>query len=210
MIYLAAGLPRSGSTWLYNALRLLLTHVGTTLAAGWVGDKAELMQAENCLIKLHRPDPDLFSADFIFTCHRDLRDLVASYWRKFGRHAFPPAFGYVLNDVMEYYDCWAPRAIYDMKYEQMIVDKPAELGRLATALGLAPGLDFTAIAAEIEALTCDPGRKNDHGWDSLTLLLEGHITNGQPGARAELTPEELAGIENVYESWLTAHGYEVT
>jgi len=212
MIYLAAGMHRSGSTWQFNALRLLLEHAGQAPAAGAWPERTTLVQATNCVIKLHRPDEELAAQTaMVFTSHRDLRDLVASHHRMFGRSALPPATTSLLQPILESYAYWSPLATYDMPYEQMIADKPAELGRLATALGLAPGLDFTAIAAEIEALVFSPARQAAGGYDAVTMLFDGHITNGQHGSwTGTLSAEEVAEIETEYGSWLTEHGYEVT
>ena len=211
MIYLATGMHRSGSTWQFNALRLLLEHAGQAPTAGGWPERATLVQATNCVIKLHRPDEELAAQTaMVFASHRDLRDVVASHHRMFGRSALPPEAVNVLRPIMESYAYWSARAAYDMKYEQMIADKPAELGRLATALGLAPGLDFTAISAEIDALSFDPGRKTDGDYDAVTMLFDGHITNGQHGSwTGTLSAEEVVEIETEYGSWLTAHGYEV-
>lgn len=212
MIYLAAGMHRSGSTWQFNALRLLLEHAGQAPTAGAWPERATLIQATNCVIKLHRPDEELAAQTaMVFTSHRDLRDLVASHHRMFGRSALPPEAGILLRPIMESYAYWSARATYDMQYEQMIVDKPAELGRLSTALGLAPGLDFATISAEIDALSFNQARKTDGDYDAVTMLFDGHITDGRHGSWAEtLSPEEVVEIEMLYGSWLTAHGYEVT
>jgi hypothetical protein len=212
MIYLATGMHRSGSTWQFNALRLLLEHAGQAPTAGAWPERATLVQAANSVIKLHRPDEELAAQTaMIFTCHRDLRDLVASHHRMFGRSALPPEAAGVLRPIMESYTYWSTLAVYDMPYEQMIADKPAELGRLATALGLAPGLDFAAISAEIDALRFESSREMPGGYDAATMLFDGHITNGQHGSwTGTLSAEEVAEIETEYGSWLTAHGYEVT
>lgn len=211
MIYLATGIHRSGSTWQYNALRLLLEHAGISVVAGGWPERATLRQAANCVIKLHRPDEELTAlSPVIVTSHRDLRDVVASHYRAFGGHETPVSASVILDPILESYTYWSERAVYDMNYELMIADRQAELARLSTALELAPELDFVAIAAEIEALAFNPVHQAPGGYDTVTMLFDGHITNGQHGSwTGTLSAEEIAEIEALYGSWLTAHGYEV-
>jgi hypothetical protein len=45
---------RSGSTWLYNAVRLILQRAGTPdLAAGLISDRKKLLAHANTVIKVH-------------------------------------------------------------------------------------------------------------------------------------------------------------
>jgi hypothetical protein len=44
MIYICAGMPRSGSTWLFNVVRVLLKHGGAPdVAGGYVAQADELL-----------------------------------------------------------------------------------------------------------------------------------------------------------------------
>lgn len=38
IVIFAAGMPRSGSTWLYNVIRIMLTNSGKTVEAGFTGE----------------------------------------------------------------------------------------------------------------------------------------------------------------------------
>src|SRR5262245_15346631 len=57
-LVLSAGMPRSGSTWLFNAARLLLrqTVAPDELGSGWVGDWARLPKRPWLLLKVHEYD----------------------------------------------------------------------------------------------------------------------------------------------------------
>lgn len=109
LVVVAAGLPRTGSTWLYNVLRILMRKRDPNTVAGWYADlislwknhktgKYRYMNATwleaykslntSLLLKMHGPGPfKLFSrggklselADLTVTSHRDLRTEVRSW-----------------------------------------------------------------------------------------------------------------------------------
>ena len=80
-------MPRSGSTWLYNAARLLLRRApqgGADLSGGWIGDWRRLPKRRRLLLKVHEFDPFLAKkARLVLYSYRDLRDALASCRRKF-------------------------------------------------------------------------------------------------------------------------------
>ncbi len=88
VVVVAAGMPRSGSTWQYNCARLILKHLGlSNVTTGFVDTESSfffnLMDEEQgsrvFLIKAHRFVVRLAQrADVILTSHRDLRDVFAS------------------------------------------------------------------------------------------------------------------------------------
>ena len=53
-IILSAGMPRSGSTWLFNAARLLLRANGEP-SSGWIGDWSSLPRKPVLLLKVSEP-----------------------------------------------------------------------------------------------------------------------------------------------------------
>ena len=86
MIYVCAGMYRSGSTWLHNAVRLILARAGAPgLAAGWIANKDFLLTHETSVVKVHAFEEDLAGREgaIVLTSHRDLRDIMASLQRKF-------------------------------------------------------------------------------------------------------------------------------
>lgn len=212
MICLVTGMARAGSTWLFNAARLLLERAGRSPAAGAWPERAALLAAADCVVKLHHVDEELAAqADVALTCHRDLRDVVASHYRKFGAKPSEPGAHSLLPEVLQRHDFWEARAGHDMRYEDLIADPVAELGRVAAALGLDPaGLDLATIAAEIAALRHDPARATEYGLDAVNLLLPDHVTDGRHGAwRDTLTADQVKEIEDGWGAWLAARGYAV-
>lgn len=209
-IYLIAGMHRSGSTWLYNAVRLLLKAwpaTGGKVAGGWVVDWQNLPRTEHMVIKTHGyQEAWVRRADLVFYSYRDLRDAMASFRRKFGL-ADPLALAMqsIQNDK-------ALRGVarYAMRYEQMIEDKVACLRDIASVLGM-PVPDDTRladIAREIDSLSYDsPGPRNAQ-YHLENLLHKGHITNGQHGSWDKDIPAlVIREMERRHEGWLRENRY---
>ena len=89
-------MQRSGSTWLYNPVRLLLCSnavIESDFCCGWLDDQAHLSEARYRLLKVHEFDGDLAEkSNRIFYSYRDIRDVVASSKRKFN---YEPSIGMV-------------------------------------------------------------------------------------------------------------------
>lgn len=206
MLYLIAGMNRSGSTWLFNATRLLLRHAGAPdLAAGWIDDRDALLQHQTPLIKVHLYDPTLLRQPFVvLTSHRDLRDVAASMARKF---AIEPTMDMV-HFYFEQYRLWADHAQFDMRYETMRADPLAEVHRVAAALDVPLDLATAQrIVAEIDAST-NAIQADSRGYDPVSLLHDQHITDGRPGSWREQIGIELADrIYETYAAWMQAEGY---
>ncbi len=126
-LILSAGISRSGSTWLYNAARLLLSHDGAAKVAGaWIEDYDADDPAPVHLVKLHDPDAMLAEkADLVLTGRRDLRDIAASIQRMKWVDSEEALLAF-LDAVVAQHDFWSPRAQYEMVYEAMIAIRGAD------------------------------------------------------------------------------------
>jgi hypothetical protein len=210
VIYVCAGMYRSGSTWLYNAVRLILAHAGTPeLAAGWITEKERLLRAANAVIKIHAFDAELVARPaIVLTSHRDLRDVAASLARKFGREfSLAP-----LRETVASHAQWARVAALDLRYEDLLADKKGPLERVAAALRLPDAalaaLPFDAIAREVEGEKFEEGRATALRYDAVNLLHDGHVTDGRHGSwQTTLAPVAVAAIEREFRPWLAARGY---
>ena len=96
MRLVAAGLSRSGSTWQFNALRLLLRHavrrwgnatgpVVVRSAHGHaIGEVQDALAHPYAVVKIHEYTPDvLLRVHAVLVTHRDLRDAWPPTWRRF-------------------------------------------------------------------------------------------------------------------------------
>jgi hypothetical protein len=209
-LVLSAGMPRSGSTWLYNALRLLLLrrHGGPgELACAWVGDLHKMPPAECRLVKLHEFDATLAAqAGFVVWSYRDLRDALASQFRKFGT---PPTLG--LADYLIAQDArWQARADHVMRYEDMLADPAAEVLRLAQSLGMVDvgPHEAATLADALSTLSYDSDGPRNGAYNELTLLHRGHVTDGRAGSWPNGLPAALEReIVVRHGAWFAARGY---
>ena len=210
MIYICAGMKRSGSTWVYNAVRSILQRAqAPDLAAGWIADQDQLLKHQTVILKTHVYDAALATrADVTLISHRDLRDVAASLHRKFNVALSTEGVRETFNDYMN----WKKGAAYDLRYEQLLVDRIPELRKIASVLKLpavtVTTLDFTAIDREIAAEKFNEDRSQGQTYDSVNLLHTGHITDGKHGSwKNTLSPELVAAVEREFREWMVAEGY---
>jgi hypothetical protein len=204
MIVVAAGLMRSGSTWQFNALRLIMEAAGLEdVGTGFVNDLDDVLHHRHLAIKTHVYLPALNRiADHVLTSHRDVRDAFASLVRFDPNRK--PSPGEVFDRSFRHYRAWAAISDYDMPYETM-VQRPLEpLRQIADVLGLGH-LDLDPVLEKLERIK-PPVEKTDP--DRQNLLWTGHITDGRIGSFHEtLERSQLLDIERKYGRWLTRHGY---
>ena len=160
-IILAAGMPRSGSTWLYNAVRLLLGD-NPDLVAGWVDDLAR-REAALLLVKIHDPSDLADRADLIFTTYRPLAEVAASL----GRMGWPND-ATAMQQVRDQRAFWGPRSNCDILYSDIINSPGETVSRIASVLGV-PNKDIVS-----ELLTM---KEPEAGYDPVNLLHRGHRTS---------------------------------
>jgi hypothetical protein len=213
-LVLSAGMQRSGSTWLYNALRLLLQQTlppHATLACAWIGDAAKLSGTEDCqLLKIHDFDATLAArARFIAYSFRDPRDAMVSQHRKFGT---APSLA-LASHMIRQHALWSAVANHWVRYEDMLDDAAAVIAALATALGLdLDAVGVEALRAKLEQLSYESAGPRNDRYHELTLFHRGHrTTDGRPGQWREQLPAALiAAIEDRHGDWLDQQGYPRT
>jgi hypothetical protein len=208
-IILAAGMARSGSTWLFNAIRILLGQTGHPLYACWVDERDENAErhAYNVLIKIHEPSEELASkAAAIFTSHRDLRDVAISASHA-GFAADSEKMIAIAASARAAHDFWAPRSILDIKYSEIVTSPSLCVMRIA--LALAQPIDDRRAAQVAEAADqLAPIVRPDDSHDRSDLLHKNHRIDGRPGRSiSDLKPETARAIELTHADWLSRHGF---
>ncbi|HEY9841205.1 MAG: hypothetical protein ACAI44_30995 [Candidatus Sericytochromatia bacterium] len=207
-LILSAGMGRAGSTWLFNAARLLLCSsptIAQQLSFGWVGDLPKIPLRRYMLLKIHDYHPQLVAqSSTILYSYRDIRDVIASMARKFGR---TPQLGDA-DHLVAQFRLWMPVAQFVMRYEDMLSDKQSIIAGMAAALGR-NGVDPAAILAELEAMSfASPGEKGA-SYHVTNLYHPGHITDGRHGSwRDVLDPALAQAILARHRDWFEANGYE--
>lgn len=201
-LVLAAGMPRSGSTAVFNLARLLLEGQRRPLTSGWIEDVTEPVQAA-LLLKVHEWHPELAQrADLVLTSHRDLRavarSLAALDWLWPGDGAFDH-----LAHLVQAHDRWSAVAALDLRYESMVQDWQAATRKVARALGVdPPRTEMEAIAQQVAQMkTAVPAGRD---YDPVTLMHRGHRHEDR-GATAPLTIEDE--IHRRFSSWQKRHRY---
>ena len=180
-VIVCAGLPRSGSTWLYNAARLTLEHVGLGPVYGaWVddydpaGDRGAAARAH--LVKVHDFATDLAGrAEVVIASVRDLPAIAASM-RRMGFVKSDDELEQGIAGAIDAFEAWAGVAGYVMRYETMTADRPAEVIRLAAA------------------------------YDPVSLLHPRHVSTPDD-AQASVAPDVIEAINARFADWRARHDY---
>ncbi len=204
---ICAGMRRSGSTWLYNAVRMILASCGGVYARFEDDqDIAECrrMAVEQQVAKAHRFGAELlFGATCILVSHRDLRDVAASAVRRKLVVDLPvEVVRFLTKTVIDEYQIWEPYAQFDLAYESMRENTPGAVGTIAGVLGVT--VDPEAVARNIDALPLPNGKDPDRE----VLLHPGHFTDGTVGGyKKTLGEETVRAIEAVFGEWMLRKGY---
>lgn len=210
-LVLSAGMPRSGSTWLYNLLRLLLKRQQAedgSFFSGWHAARQAGRQDSLELLKLHKFDAALAAeASFVAYSFRDPRDALASARRKFGT----PLELQWLEDCIAHHQAWTAVADHVLRYEAMLQDPGQQARALAGRLGM-PATEAERACAEIGHLSYESAGSRNEQFHDVNLFHRNHRTSdGRPGRwREELPAALLAEFRDRHGDWLAKHGYPLT
>ena len=183
-------MPRSGSTWLFNAARLLLARSGQSVRSAWVADY-DPGAAPACavhLVKLHWPEQLVFPSDLVLTTRRDIADCVASLVRMGWVGDDPAAIRAAALRQQIVYRHWQERSRLEVLYRDILGAPAGEVQRIAACLGVTiTGSQAGELAARLAAMTPpDAG-----SFDPVTLLHPRHRSGAGP---SRITAAEVADI----------------
>lgn len=207
-VLLVAGMRHSGSTALFNILRLSLEQIGVMLVSGY-SERLDLLsieesEFEQLLVKTHEPRDDILGiADIIITTKRDLRETVASATRR--------QFNILtqLGSAVEYakynrllHEYWSQKSDYEFSYEAFIQQPEEAISKVLEFLKI-DGVDIPAVLHQIQNLPTDNYKE--------TLLSPEHITDPERklSFSETLTTRDIIEIERNSYVWLTDNGYEL-
>lgn len=207
MKVICGGMYRSGGTWQYNVIRLIMLNAGLPdLRVGWAHDEArtaDIMGGQNCVLKSHNFRKEFLAGDIILTSFRDLRDVVASMNRKFksAQHL------HTATDAFDRFKEFLPFATYAMKYEKMMEDPRAEIEHLGRILQIP--VDVEGVFAEVSNMRFREARQSGSNIiDAENLLHPNHITDGRHGSwRDQLPVDVVKDIEKHFKDWMIINGY---
>jgi hypothetical protein len=203
-VILSAGMPRSGSTWLFNAARLLLRRRhGDSLSSGWIGDWRSLPKKPAMLLRIDEFDPfPVKRAKVILYSYRDLREALASYKRK---STMQPTLA-LARQWLDHDQHWRSLADFTLRYETMLDDPAAALSDLAHVLEVkdAPVED---LIRELSGLHSRVGARRESSHAEI-LLHPGHMTDGRHMTwHAYLSGVLVRQVEEEFREWFVGNGY---
>lgn len=209
-LVVAAGMIRSGSTWLYNIARVLHETAGAKVYGSWVADfnSHSAREADCVVLKVHEADPTLAErADRVLTAHRDLRDVLRSA-SDMGWATAPEAASNMLFRATESHAFWAARADVDLKYEEVMVDPTKAAGAVSRALGLLDDDGTLARVTEAVSLLNEPS--SGRSYDPVTLLHPRHRSGAPVHAwKSAVDATIVQDVERTYSDWFRRYGYDV-
>jgi hypothetical protein len=229
MIIVCNGMQRSGSTFVYNALRLYLDAVGhgTALGLRTIQAGKKLIQdtaaEELLLFKCHNFSPCLLQSPTIGRCvytYRHPVDVAASHLR------LPEHSHWELSEILQGLDrdwedfqtCLSlPDRCLLLEYN-LLYQRPVSM--LLDAL-IFLGLDCGGAQGAIQEIvtSLDPAKVREFSkrippnrYDQETELRPQHVSDtlGKPGSKlfAHLTPKKVKIIQDRFSDWIQFAGWE--
>jgi hypothetical protein len=207
-LILVAGMIRSGSTWLYNAARLILIYESHDVYGCWIDDLDENKAgvAGNVLVKIHAMNDAIASkADIILTCHRDLRDVALSI-QDIGWASDDSKVVDQVGYARACHDYWLPKAALNISYEYICGHPIDALRKIAKVIGChLSERQLADVATELSNMKIDSTK---NGYDLANLLHPNHKSNGTPGRwRKDMNVSLFNEIESRHGDWLGRYGY---
>ena len=172
-VIVIGGLKRSGSTWQYNLVRVILTELGRSVAVhGGLRNLGQYQGShDDLLIKSHfHSERAERIADLVFTSFRPVDQVRASLERFGGR----PVSMEELDRLCTHFELWDRVASYRMEYEMMLTD-PVQVVRDTLSVLSANTLDPSDILATMRSLVPPDGMHQD----PVTLYFGNHITTSE-------------------------------
>jgi len=197
----SAGMPRSGSTLLYNILRLILEEqYGDDLTHGWVEDLKTIPGKKVFLIKTHSLDlHDRRRASKIFYTFRDIRDVMVSRWKKFDKEPGMDMVRYYIRQ----YQFAKKHADMVIQYEAFTEHIPDYIRQIAQTLNYP--VDVDTITNKLPDIKTNAPNQYDSG---KSLLHGNHATGTKKEEWKELLPESLQQqIHKEFDWWLKENNY---
>jgi tetratricopeptide (TPR) repeat protein len=178
-----AGVPRSGSTWVYNVTRLLLEISARKIYACWQADYAPLQHedADVHVVKVHSPDDLKFPYDLVLTTKRDTVDRVASLIRMGWVQKEADNVRKTIQHQEALYQFWKSRADIEVSFEAITKQPERAVQQIAHALKL----PCTPKKAEdvLNRLSALKMPEEGAPHDPVTQLHPGHRSDGSETQR---------------------------
>lgn len=229
-LILVAGPSQSGSTLLFNMIRLILEQAGHRVDSCWHTQHAAGKfdkEAEYVVVKCHFYDHDLASASSaVFLPVRDFRDSAVSCNRRYASLNTPEDYKAFVAQNIAQFGSWVRRATYVFKYERHAAHRQNSIAEVAARLGIFK-VKIDAVLKDLDELHLGHGCPDtdllseeqrgallEQEKYGRTLMTRSHNTSGgRVGAHAtEIPKPTLLYIESdqAVRAFLIEHGYRLT
>jgi hypothetical protein len=210
-VIVAAGMPRSGSTWQFNALRLLLASSGQDIYSFWIEDwdSEKARHAQTLLVKIHEISPFLAWASWrCFTCHRDLRDIAVSAADLARADGYEVDIVPLMQETRKAHEFWSRQSVLDIPYEQVVADPEASLKELAAYIEIpVADVEVQRLCQTLASLS-DGDVPSGYPHNPVTLLHQQHFFDGTSGRyRGVLDDATEQRIIDENGKWMSQFGY---
>ena len=229
-VILIAGPSQSGSTLLFNMVRILLEDEGYTVDSCWhsLYTKGEFdKNIDYLIVKCHFYDEALHRAsDMVFLPLRDFRDSAVSCHKRYSNLNTQDDYVSFLLQNIGQFESWKPHATYVFKYESYMAQKQVSLVKVAAKLGIYK-IHIHDVMHELDSLHKGRGCPETDllpktEYEQLlelehyrkTLMTKSHNTSGgQVGKhKTDIPTDILIQIESneTIRKFLTSHGYRIS
>jgi hypothetical protein len=203
-VVISAGIPRTGSTLLFNIIReILKTKWGDQLSSAWVKEVLEMSKGEIYLIKMHQtPNFYRWRAKHVFFSYRDVRVAAVSAEKTFNRRI---SINSIRHSIIQYQQ-FKKRSDLMVKYEDLIVAPEEYVKKISKILNIE--VDHEVIVKNTSSLEPpDIGK----GYSPETLLHGDHFTNTKDDEWRKAIPHDLQlQISNEFSWWFKECGYPLS
>ena len=203
-VIVSAGMPRSGSTLLFNLLKnILLIKYSDKLSYGWIGDVNKLPRGDAFLIKMHSLDDYYcFRSQFKFYTYRDVRVAAVSAIRKFDTE---PNIENIRGHIQQYIVA-KENCDLIIQYEDLITDPLRYTQKVSKKLGIP--INQQEIVETTFNLQPPNVLEDGMGYSQETLLHKGHFTHTKDHEwRSVLSKELQKEINAEFAWWFEECGY---
>lgn len=164
-LILVAGIKRSGSTWMYNAVRLILKHAGKPHYATNRRNYDSSRKEPYHVLKIHKFSPEFADAAWkIFTSFRQIDEIKDSFKAFRGRELSDVDMSQMINDLLRY----QAKSCYLLDYPDINNNPYDAVSQMAESLEV--NVPLEPVLAEL----ADLSPPMDRDFDDQTLLFRNH------------------------------------
>lgn len=182
-VILVASVPRSGGTWVFNAVRGIFETQKIPYASGWCKDFEGSANVKHHIVKAHKPDEFTATPWKVITNHRPIEQRIASLLRMGWVDDTDEGIKDALRHQGNLYTHWAKQSDVEVKFEKIANDPQDIIFDLGTTLGIK--LDNKATKDVVDFVQKLKSPKSG-AYDPVTLLHPRHVLSDREAHNARV------------------------